>query len=114
MAKAQPKLEVVTPVGMRVLIRRDEAKSQTKAGIHLPDTIKIPTLNGRVLAVSAQVERDEDFPEIRPYVRVIFNPGRQIPTDFEDGKLVIIPVEDVVAVLNKEEQPCSEQGASTT
>ncbi|QYU68326.1 co-chaperone GroES family protein [Leptolyngbya sp. 15MV] len=46
-------LEVVEPIGKRVLIRKDEDKKQTKAGIHLPDKVEIPTLTGRVVAVSA-------------------------------------------------------------
>ena len=43
-------LEVVEPVGKRVLIRKDDDKKQTKSGIHLPDKIEIPTLTGRIVA----------------------------------------------------------------
>jgi len=95
-------LEVVEPIGKRVLIRKDEDKKQTKTGIHLPDKIEIPTLTGRVVAVSAQVERDENYP-IRRYDRVLFNPKQSVPVDFEgDNRLFVIPVEDVVAVFRRE------------
>lgn len=99
-----PDLEVIEPVGKRVLIRKDEDRKQTKVGIHLPDKIEIPTLTGRVVAVSAQIERDEDYP-IRKYDRVLFNPKQGIPVDFEgDNRLFVIPVEDIVAVFRREPQ----------
>lgn len=96
------KLETVEPVGSRVLIRKDQDKKETKGGIHLPDKIEIPTLTGRIVAVSAQVQADEDFP-ISRYDKVLFNPKNAIPVDFEgDNRLFVVPVEDVVAVFRKQ------------
>ena len=96
------KFETVEPVGVRVLIRKDQDKKETKGGIHLPDKIEIPTLTGRIVAVSAQVQADEDFP-ISRYDKVLFNPKNAIPVDFEgDNKLFVVPVEDVVAVFRKQ------------
>lgn len=93
------KLEVVEPLGKRVLIRKDADKKTTKGGIQLPDNIEIPTITGRIVAVSAQVENDADFP-IRQYDKVLFNPKHAIPVDFEgDNQLFVVPVEDVVAVF---------------
>lgn len=95
-------LEVIEPVGKRVLIRKDEDKKTTKGGIQLPGNIEIPTITGRVVAVSAQVDRDEDYP-IKQYDRVLFNPKHAIPADFEgDNRLFVVPVEDVVAVFRRE------------
>jgi chaperonin GroES len=92
-------LETVEPIGKRVLIRKDEDKKQTKSGIHLPDKIEIPTLTGRIVAISSQVEKDSDYP-LNQYDRVLFNPKHAIPVDFEgDNRLYVVPVEDVVAVL---------------
>jgi chaperonin GroES len=102
--KKSPSLEVVEPIGARVLIRKDEDKKQTKSGIHLPDKIEIPTLTGRVVSISRQVELDEDYP-IRQYDRVLFNPKHGIPVDFEgDNRLFVIPVEDIVAVFRKADE----------
>jgi chaperonin GroES len=99
---AKPELETVEPIGARVLIRKDEDKKQTKSGIHLPDKIEIPTLTGRVVAISTQVDNDDDYP-IRQYDRVLFNPKHSIPVDFEgDNRLFVIPVEDIVAVFRKD------------
>lgn len=100
----KPGLEVVEPIGKRVLVRKDEDKKQTRAGLHLPDKIEIPTLTGRIVAVSAQVESDHDYP-IKQYDRVLFNPKHAVPVDFEgDNRLFVIPVEDVVAVLRRGEE----------
>jgi chaperonin GroES len=105
MAQAKPRptsLETVEPIGKRVLIRKDEDKKITKVGIHLPDKIEIPTITGRIVAISAQIARDEDYP-IKQYDRVLFNPKHGIPVDFEgDNRLFVIPVEDVVAVFRRD------------
>ena len=106
MAETKPrgtsKIETVEPIGKRVLIRKDEDKKQTKTGIHLPDKIEIPTLTGRIVALSAEVSADSNYP-IKQYDRVLFAPKSAIPVDFEgDNRLFVIPVEDVVAVFRKE------------
>jgi len=101
-ASRSQQLEVVEPIGNRVLIRKDEDKKTTKGGIELPGNIEIPTITGRVVAVSAQVERDEDYPIAR-YDKVLFNPKNAVPVDFEgDNRLFVVPVEDVVAVFRRE------------
>ncbi|MFI4881092.1 MAG: co-chaperone GroES [Phycisphaerales bacterium JB064] len=98
-AGSAKKIETVEPIGARVLIRKDEDKKQTKSGLHLPDKMEIPTLTGRIVAISAQVASDEDYP-IRQYQRVLFHPGKAIPVDFEgDNRLFVVPVTDVVAVF---------------
>lgn len=100
--RSKQAIEVVEPIGKRVLIRKDEDKKITKVGLHLPDKIEIPTITGRVVTVSAEVERDENYP-IKQYDRVLFNPKHAIPVDFEgDNRLFVIPVEDVVAVFRRE------------
>lgn len=94
-------LETIEPLGKRVLIRKDADKKTTKGGIELPDAVEIPTITGRVVAVSAQIDHDDDFP-IRQYDRVLFNPSHAIPVDFEaDNQLYVVPIEDVVAVFRK-------------
>lgn len=95
------KLETVEPLGKRVLIRKDEDKKITKGGIELPDSIEIPTITGRVVTVSAQIDNDDDFP-IRQYDKVLFNPKQAIPVEFDsDNHLYVVPIEDVVAVFRK-------------
>ena len=95
-------LETVEPIGKRVLIRKDEDKKQTKSGIHLPDKIEIPTLTGRVVTVSAEVDGNDNYP-IKQYDRVLFDPSDAIPVDFEgDNRLYVVPIENIVAVFRKD------------
>ena len=95
-------METVEPLGKRVMIRKDLDKKATKGGIQLPDNIEIPTITGRIVAVSTQVDNDEDFP-IKQYDKVLFNPKNAIPVDFEaDNQLFVVPVEDVVAVFRRD------------
>jgi chaperonin GroES len=105
MAEARMTLETIEPVGMRVLVRKDEEKRTTRGGIHLPDDAKTPVLTGRVVALSVQVDGDPDYP-LQKYDKVLIDPRSSIPVDFEqDNKLFIVPVEDLVAVFRKGEQP---------
>jgi chaperonin GroES len=102
----QPKTEVqsietVEPIGKRVLIRKDEDKKETRGGIKLPDNIEIPTITGRVVAVSVEVEHSPDIP-LKKYDKVLFNPKGAIPVDFEgDNRLFVVEVTNVVAVFRK-------------
>ena len=96
-----PPLEVIEPIGKRVVIRKDEDKKQTKGGIQLPDNIEIPTITGRIVSVSAEIEMSSEWP-LRQYDKVLFNPKGAIPVDFEgDNRLFVVDVENVVAVFRK-------------
>jgi len=94
-------LETVEPIGKRVLIRKDEDKKETKGGIRLPDNIEIPTITGRIVAISAEVQNSPDLP-LSQYDKVLFNPKGAIPVDFEgDNRLFVVDVDNVVAVFRK-------------
>jgi chaperonin GroES len=93
--------DYVEPLGKRILIRKDESRQKTRGGIVLPDSSEIPTITGRVVEISVQIERDEDFP-IRKYDKVLFHPKNAIPVDFEaDNLLYVVPIEDVVAIFRR-------------
>jgi len=99
------KWDVIEPVGKRVVIRKDDNKRETKSGIVLPGNHEIPTLTGRVIAISKQIERDENFP-IRQYDKVLFDPRDAIPVEFEaDNRLFVVPLEKVLAIFRKSDQP---------
>ena len=94
-------LEIVEPIGLRILIRKDEDKKETKGGIQLPDNIEIPTITGRIVAVSAEVENEPDIPLVQ-YDKVLFNPKGAIPVDFEgDNRLFVVDIENIVAVFRR-------------
>ena len=93
--------EFVEPLGKRILIRKDESRQRTRGGIVLPDQAEIPTITGRVVEISAQIERDSDFP-IRKYDKVLFHPKNAIPVDLEPNNILfVVPIEDVVAVFRR-------------
>lgn len=93
--------ETVEPIGKRVLIRKDEDKKETRGGIKLPDNIEIPTITGRIVAISTEVENTPDIP-LRQYDKVLFNPKGAIPVDFEgDNRLFVVEVDSIVAVFRK-------------
>lgn len=93
--------EFVEPLGPRILIRKDESRHQTRGGIVLPDQAEIPTITGRVVEISAEVEHDEDFP-VAKYDKVLFHPKNAIPVDLEPNNvLFVVPIDDVVAVFRR-------------
>lgn len=93
--------EFVEPLGPRILIRKDEARHQTRGGIVLPDQAEIPTITGRVVEVSLEVENDDEFP-VQKYDKVLFHPKNAIPVDLEaNNVLYVVPIDDVVAVFRR-------------
>ena len=93
--------DFVEPIGARVLVRKDEAKRTTRGGIALPDQAEIPTITGRIVAISTQVEKDADVP-LRQYDKILFHPKSAVPVDFEqDNQLFVVPVSDIVAVFRR-------------
>jgi chaperonin GroES len=94
-------LDFVEPIGLRVLVRKDEAKRTTRGGIALPDQAEIPTITGRIVAISSQVDKDADLP-LRQYDKILFHPKNAVPVDFEqDNQLFVVPVTDIVAVFRR-------------
>ena len=97
------KIELIVPVGRRILVRKDEDKKQTKSGIYLPDNISIPTLTGRVLTISDALAVELNFP-VKQYDKVIYDPRRAIPVDLElDNRKFVVDAEDVIAVIKNGE-----------
>lgn len=105
-----PKWDIVEPLGKRVVIRKDENKRETKSGIVLPGNHEIPVLTGRIVAISRQIERDEDFP-IKKLDKVLFDPREAVPVEFEaDNRLFVVPLDKVLAIFRKAgEEPSAEE-----
>ena len=93
--------DVIEPVGKRVVIRKDENRRETRSGIALPDSHEIPVITGRVIAISKQIERDEDL-TIRQYDKVLFDPREAIPVELEhDNRMFVVHVDRVLAIFRK-------------
>lgn len=106
--------EFVEPLGPRILIRKDEGRHETKGGIVLPDKLEIPTITGRVVEISAEVEQNSNFP-VRKYDKVLFHPKHAIPVDLEPNNvLFVVPIEDVVAVFRRAKRSSDTQTETST
>lgn len=103
--------DYVEPLGPRILVRKDEPRQKTRGGIVLPDQSEIPTITGRVVAVSLEMQNDDEFP-VDNYDKVLFHPKNAIPVDFEsDNLLFVVPVDDVVAVFRRTKSQTSSNEA---
>src|SRR5277367_6853395 len=93
--------DIIEPTGLRVVIRKDDNKRQTKSGIMLPDSHEIPVITGRVIAISKAIENDADQ-TIRQYDRVLFDPREAIPVELEhDNRLFVVELKRVVAIFRR-------------
>jgi len=102
--KKRPEFDVIEPIGKRVVVRKDENKRETRSGIVLPDSHEIPVITGRIIAISKQIENDEDL-TIRNYDKVLFDPREAIPVELEhDNKLFVVHLDRVLAVFRRSDQ----------
>src|SRR5512134_3266265 len=102
--------DVVEPIGKRVVVRKDENKRQTRSGIVLPDSHEIPVITGRVIAISKQIENDEDL-TVRQYDKVLFDPREAIPVELEhDNKLFVVHIDRVLAIFRRSDGPHDPDG----
>src|SRR4051812_35005426 len=103
--KRRAEYDIIEPIGKRVVIRKDENKRETRTGIVLPDSHEIPVITGRVVAVSKEIENDEDQ-TIRQYDKVLFDPREAIPVELEhDNKLFVVHLDRVLAIFRRSDQP---------
>src|ERR1700744_5376709 len=97
--------DLIEPIGKRVVVRKDDNKRATRTGIVLPDSHEIPVITGRVIAVSKQIENDEDH-TIRQYDKVLFDPREAIPVELEhDNRLFVVHIDRVVAIFRRSSAP---------
>jgi len=102
-ATRRPDYDLIEPIGKRVVVRKDDNKRETRSGIVLPDSHEIPVITGRVIAISKQIENDEDLP-IRQYDRVLFDPREAIPVELEhDNRLYVVALDRVLAIFRRSE-----------
>ena len=99
--KRAAEFDVIEPIGKRVVVRKDVNKRETRSGIALPDSHEIPVITGRVIAVSKQIENDEDH-TIKQYDKVLFDPREAIPVELEhDNRLFVVHIDRVLAIFRR-------------
>src|SRR5690349_2966020 len=100
-SKSRSEFDVIEPIGKRVVIRKDDNKRETRSGIVLPDSHEIPVITGRVIAISKQIENDEDL-TIRKLDKVLFDPREAIPVELEhDNRLFVVSLDRVLAIFRR-------------
>jgi chaperonin GroES len=103
-ARTRSEYDVIEPVGKRIVIRKDENKRETRSGIALPDSHEIPVITGRVIAISKQIENDEDQ-TIRQYDKVLFDPREAIPVELEhDNRMFVVHLDRVLAIFRRSDK----------
>jgi len=102
--KTAPKLNV-KPLADKVLVRRDEAETQTDSGIYLPESAKDKPKTGTVQAVgdgALNTETGERMPlTVKKGDKVIFSSfaGSELRLDTDDD-LIIMSESDILAVID--------------
>ena len=108
--KSRSEFDIIEPIGKRVVVRKDDNKRETRTGIVLPDSHEIPVITGRVIAISKEIENDEDQ-TIRQYDKVLFDPREAIPVELEhDNKLFVVALDRVLAIFRRSDQTAAAPG----
>jgi chaperonin GroES len=95
---------MIKPLGNKVLIRRDEAETQTDAGIFLPESAKDRPRTGTIEAVGTgalNTDTGERIPvELKAGQRVIFSSYAGTEVKLEDDELLIMSEDEILAVFD--------------
>ncbi|AZV47183.1 co-chaperone GroES [Nautilia sp. PV-1] len=86
------------PLGLRVLVERVEEEAKTASGIIIPDNAKEKPLEGKVVAISKEVEEDENLP-LKEGDKVVF--AKYSGTDITiDGKeYLVLNTDDILGII---------------
>lgn len=94
----------VRPLGDKVLIRRDEAETQTESGLYLPDSAKDKPKRGEIVAVgdgNLNRESGERIPfTVKKGDKVLFTSyaGTEIKLDNEE--YLIMSEDDILGIID--------------
>jgi len=94
---------MLQPIGDRILIQRDEAKSQTAGGIYIPDAYQEKSEMGVVLAVGIkETDTGVRVPmEIEIGDKVIFQKNMGTELTIGKDKCVLLESYDVFAIIEE-------------
>ncbi len=86
------------PLGLRVLVERVEEEAKTASGIIIPDNAKEKPLEGKIIAISKEVEEDENLP-LKEGDKVVF--AKYSGTDITiDGKeYLVLNTDDILGII---------------
>jgi len=90
------------PLGERVVVERDESEEKTAGGILLPDTAKDKPARGKIVSVGNGRLLDNgtrSVLQVKVGDRVIFSSYAGETFKLEDGELLLMREDDILAVL---------------
>jgi chaperonin GroES len=93
----------VVPLGENVIVKRTEAERKTAGGIVLPESAQKRPDQGRVLSVGdGRLLKDgaRAASQVREGDRVLFSPWSGTEVEVDGDKLLIMPEQDILAVLD--------------
>ena len=93
----------VVPLGDKVVVKRVEADEVTAGGIVLPDSAKQKPQQGRVLSIGDGVlltDGTRCAPEVNEGDRVLFSSFAGTEIQVMEEELLIMSVNDILAVLD--------------
>ena len=88
------------PLGLRVLVERLEEESKTASGIIIPDNAKEKPLEGKVVAISKEVEEDEKLP-INVGDIVVFAKYAGTELTFDGKEYLVLNTDDILGKIEK-------------
>jgi len=103
MATATKSKTNITPLGSKIIVKRDEAETVTESGIYLPESAKDQPKTGVVQAVGPGALNTETGERIAMTVkkgdRVIFSSYAGTEVKLDADELLIMNESDVLAIL---------------
>ena len=88
------------PLGDRVVIKKVEAEEKTKSGIVLPTSAKEQPQIAEVLAIGADITKDEKKKDqIKLGDKVIFSQYSGTEVKVDDKEVTILKLTDILAVV---------------
>jgi chaperonin GroES len=85
-----------TPIGDRILIKREEEAKTTATGIYIPDSAKEKPFQGKVVAISKEVSENG---EIAVDNTVFFSKYGGTELTLEGQEYIVAKVEDILGVV---------------
>ena len=86
------------PIGLRVLVERIEEEAKTASGIIIPDNAKEKPLEGKVIAISKEVEEDETLP-IKEGDTVVFAKYSGTEITIEGKEYLVLNTDDILGII---------------
>ncbi len=88
------------PLGLRVLVERMEEEAKTASGIIIPDNAKEKPLEGKVVAISKEVEEDENLP-INVGDMVVFAKYAGTELSMDGKEYLVLNTDDILGKIEK-------------